>query len=90
MEKVYQRNGKRASKAYEMAQKHERTAVCVKTGKVLQDWRYMGCMTWGQLSIIFFLIQMVLMISDVLAITKRSWLQGPMTSSDSHADKKKS
>lgn len=37
MEKVYQRNGKRASKAYEMAQKHERTAVCVKTGKVLQD-----------------------------------------------------
>lgn len=30
------------------------------------------------------------MISDVLAITKRSWFHGPMTSADSHADKKKS
>lgn len=33
--------------------------------------------------------QKVLMISDALAITKRSWLRGPMTSADSHPEKKK-
>lgn len=37
MEKVHQRKRKRASEAYEMAQKHERPAVCVKIGKALQD-----------------------------------------------------
>lgn len=33
--------------------------------------------------------QKVLMISDALAIIKRSWLRGPMTSADSHPEKKK-
>lgn len=37
MKEVHQKNGKRASEAYEMAQKHERPVVCVKTGKELRD-----------------------------------------------------